>query len=222
MDMSPKDDVFISGGLDETVRFWDLRTNICQGILRKKGMVAFDPQGLVFAVATDPNLVKLYNIKELSRGPFSDLVVNHGMGSINWAGIKFSNDGMHIVLWTELCLVFVIDAFKGDRLFDFNVRGDNNWNPCPPSIDASFTPDSQYVLAGCPSASIQIWSVAQRKKVAEWSGHAGPVNYVRWNPKYSMAVSSDENGCLAFWLPDPNQYLNEQTPISTPEISTLK
>ena len=28
--MSPKNDCFMSGALDHTVRLWDLRTNVCQ------------------------------------------------------------------------------------------------------------------------------------------------------------------------------------------------
>jgi WD40 repeat protein len=28
--MSPKNDCFMSGAMDHTVRLWDLRTNVCQ------------------------------------------------------------------------------------------------------------------------------------------------------------------------------------------------
>jgi WD40 repeat protein len=31
--MSPKNDCFMSGALDHTVRLWDLRTNVCQVVV---------------------------------------------------------------------------------------------------------------------------------------------------------------------------------------------
>jgi COMPASS component SWD2 len=44
--MSPVDDTFLSGGLDGSVRLWDLRTNVCQGLLRCRGspVASFDPE----------------------------------------------------------------------------------------------------------------------------------------------------------------------------------
>lgn len=54
--MSPLDDSFLSAGLDRTMRLWDLRTNVCQGLMNLppaqqqganngKILVAHDPAG---------------------------------------------------------------------------------------------------------------------------------------------------------------------------------
>jgi WD40 repeat protein len=85
LSMAPRDDSFLSAAMDRTVRLWDLRTNVCQGLLHVpmpsppsssaasssaahkhlpaggKVLVAHDPEGMVFAVATSPNIVKLYD-----------------------------------------------------------------------------------------------------------------------------------------------------------------
>jgi WD40 repeat protein len=67
--MSPVDDTFLSASLDSTVRLWDLRTNACQGLIRRTGRasVAYDAQGLIFAVATSNNAVKLYDLRSFEK-----------------------------------------------------------------------------------------------------------------------------------------------------------
>lgn len=77
LSMSPLDDSFLSAGLDRSMRLWDLRTNVCQGLMNLphsqanlqaqsktspgKILVAHDPAGMVFAVACSPNIIKLFD-----------------------------------------------------------------------------------------------------------------------------------------------------------------
>ena len=57
--MSPTDDTFISGGLDNSVRLWDLRTPSCNGLMQVTGkpVCAFDPEGLIFSVGVNSEQV---------------------------------------------------------------------------------------------------------------------------------------------------------------------
>ena len=57
--MSPADDTFMSGSLDNSVRLWDLRTPNCSGIMQVQGkpVCAFDPEGLVFSVGVQSEQV---------------------------------------------------------------------------------------------------------------------------------------------------------------------
>ena len=78
--MSPADDTFISGALDNSVRLWDLRSPQCVGLMQVQGkpVCAFDPEGLVFSVGVQSEQVRIIRglkswiIIELSFFQFSD------------------------------------------------------------------------------------------------------------------------------------------------------
>lgn len=42
--------MFLSGSRDRTIRLWDLRSPLCQGLMKTNGtpIGAFDPAGLIF------------------------------------------------------------------------------------------------------------------------------------------------------------------------------
>ena len=71
--MSPCDDTFMSGAMDNSVRLWDLRAPTCSGIMQVQGkpVLAFDPEGLVFSVGVQSEMVKLYDLRSFDKGPFA-------------------------------------------------------------------------------------------------------------------------------------------------------
>ena len=73
LEMSPVDDTFMSGGMDNSVRLWDLRASSCSGIMHVQGkpVLSFDPEGLVFAVGVQSEMVKLYDLRSYDKGPFA-------------------------------------------------------------------------------------------------------------------------------------------------------
>lgn len=61
--------------------------------------VSFDPQGIIFAMATSGflfpsishfpvNVVKLYDLRTFDKGPFATFLLRHQ--PVEWTGIKFS------------------------------------------------------------------------------------------------------------------------------------
>jgi len=193
--MSPRDDMFISGSKDETIRLWDLNSPVCQGLLRRKGRpaVAFDPQGVIFAVATEVNVVKLYDLRSYDKGPFSSFTINHN--PVEWVSMKFSNDGKFILLSTMSNMIFLLDAFSGQVLQTYTSFS----NAHGAIMEASLSPDGQYVLSGSDDGTVHIWDTLHGHEIAVWKGHAGPVGLAQWNPKSVMVASACTN--LAFWIP---------------------
>ncbi|CAN0924519.1 Protein ANTHESIS POMOTING FACTOR 1 [Linum grandiflorum] len=170
--MSPINDSFMSGSLDHSVRIWDLRVNACQGILRLRGRptVAYDQQGLVFAVAMEGGAIKLFDSRSYDKGPFDTFLVGGDTAEV--CDIKFSNDGKSMLLTTTSNSVYVLDAYAGEKVSSpeyclrklvlirinrrlshsslfFVQRCGFSLEPSPnTTIEATFTPDGQYVLSG--------------------------------------------------------------------------
>lgn len=199
---SPVDDLFLSGSLDKSLRLWDLRSPNCQGVMHLTGRPVgnFDPEGLIFAVGLNSELVKLYDLRTFDKGPFNTFKLPQDR-DCDWTGLKFSPDGKSILISTNGALIHLIDAFQGTPQQTFTGHINNKGIP----LEASFSPDSQFVFSGSTDGRVHVWSTT-----AEGGGggtrtavlscdHTGPVHCVQFNPKYMMLVSACTN--MAFWLP---------------------
>ncbi|EFA83078.1 hypothetical protein PPL_03866 [Heterostelium album PN500] len=196
LSMSPKEDTFMSGSLDDTIRLWDLRTSTCQGIMRRNNRpaVSYDPEGLILATAVSANTIKLFDARNYDRGPFMSFVIQYN-NPVEWTSMKFSNDGKYILLTTTENTIFLIDSFYGQTVQTFTSFTNDNASV----MEASFTPDTQYVIAGSEDGTIHVWRTLTGEEVAVWGGHTSKVGCVQWNPKMMMAASACST--LSFWIP---------------------
>uniref|UniRef100_A0A3P8X2K4 Twinfilin n=1 Tax=Cynoglossus semilaevis TaxID=244447 RepID=A0A3P8X2K4_CYNSE len=191
LSMSPVDDTFISGSLDKTIRLWDLRSPNCQGLMHLQGkpVCSFDPEGLIFAAGINSEMVKLYDLRSFDKGPFATFKLQYDR-TCEWTGLKFSNDGKLILLSTNGGALRILDAFKGAVLHSFG--GYNNSKGV--TLEASFTPDSQFVMIGSEDGKIHVWNAESGMKVALLDGkHTGPITCLQFNPKFMTFASACSN-----------------------------
>ncbi|XP_077244252.1 transducin/WD40 repeat-like superfamily protein [Tasmannia lanceolata] len=193
--MSPVNDSFMSGSLDHTVRLWDLRVNSCQGLLHLRGRptVAYDQQGLVFAVAMEGGAIKLFDSRSYDKGPFDTFLVGGDTAEVG--DIKFSNDGKSMLLTTTNNNIYVLDAYGGDKRCGFSLEPSPNL-----AIEATFTPDGQYVVSGSGDGTLHAWSISKRNEVACWNSYIGVATCLKWAPRRAMFVTA--SNILAFWIPN--------------------
>ncbi|KMZ57221.1 WD repeat protein-like [Zostera marina] len=197
--MSPINDSFMSGSLDHSVRIWDLRVNACQGILKLRGKptVAYDQQGLVFAVAMEGGAIKLFDSRSYDKGPFDTFLVGGDTAEV--CDIKFSNDGKSVLLTTTNSNVYVLDAYGGDKRCGFSL------DPYPNlmTAEATFTPDGKYVVSGSGDGTLHAWSIDTRNEVACWNSYIGAVTCLKWAPRRVMFVAASTS--LTFYIPDSSK-----------------
>jgi len=75
-------------------------------------------------------------------------------------------------------------------------------NPRKAVFEASFTPDSRYVLSGGEDGAVHVWSMENGRELTVLKSQVGvAVRHVQWNPVYgSMASTCDTATCM--WLPN--------------------
>jgi COMPASS component SWD2 len=123
-----------------------------KGLLNITGRptIAFDPSGLTFAVGLNSNTIKIYDVKTFDKGPFatwtlSDLQLPQGFPT--WTGLKFTNDGKHILISTVGNTHYLVDAFEGNmkQRFEGHI---GLQSPDNGGCDVGLSPDGRFVFAG--------------------------------------------------------------------------
>ncbi|KAF0467807.1 WD40 repeat-like protein [Gigaspora margarita] len=235
LEMSPVDDQFLTGSIDEGVRLWDLRQpNSIDFIDIQSGRpcLGYDPSGLVFAIGKRSNkTVQLYDSRKFGQSPFDTFQIDDkyvdssGLSSPppEWTGLKFSNDGQKILITTSGDVHYLVDAFNGQlkqRLIGH--VGLDNASACLGGEETSFTPDGQYVISGSRDGFVVIWDTTKSidssntpsenidlRPIYTLNHHVRPTQVTRFNPTKLLMISACTD--LVFWLPsvDPNDIVKE-------------
>lgn len=217
---SKAEETFISGSLDRTLRLWDLRHNDCIGIMHLSGrpIAAYDPSGRVFAVGVNSDCLKLYNAEMYDKGPFITFKMEREE-NCEWIDLKFSPDGKVIMINTNGSIIRLIDAFNGTPLLTISGKWifshkscdlhtnclsasnqSGRQNPAGEHLEASFSPDSQFILSGSADGLLHIWNADTGRKVCALKREKNvPMRCVRFNPKFLLLATADT--AVNFWLP---------------------
>lgn len=187
LSLNPSNDSFMSTGMDNTVKLWDVRSASAQGQLNFESpwFGTYDPSATVIAVGSPPaQTVHLYDLRNYDKPPFATFDLNsletrfeskgqrQGAG---WTGMEFSNNGKLVLISTNGVGHYLLDAYSGDLLaflqrphgadLSHLAPGDELPKPEPdgptPSYlqgSACFSPDGNYVIGGNGrSNGLSVW-----------------------------------------------------------------
>jgi len=181
LEMSPLDDGFMSGSMDKTVRVWDLRSPQCRGqlVLPATPIVAYDPSGIIFAVAVNHySRILLYDLSQYDKAPFLVITledptltkISYPPRPIFITSLSFSSNGKFILVGCSGDAHYVIDAYEGHLLAKLNghvglerrsvmtQKGIEPSKGCS-GEEVSWTPDSKFVVSGSLDGRIVVWDL---------------------------------------------------------------
>jgi len=204
LDVHPYEDLFLSSSTDRTSLLWDLRKEKPIARIPARGAPAsvFDNQGLVFTVAAGDQKVHLFDSRNFDKGEFTffDLSRHIADPSAEISKVEFSPCGKFILVKSNNGHLFAVDSFKGLLVASYLSAGPTDAEPC-------FSPDSQYVLCGASSGTIDVFravgdpddSGRQSALVSRLEGHSAFPRHVLFNPTRCMLASA----CIdvAMWIP---------------------
>ncbi len=195
--VSPLTDAVLSASEDKQVRLWDLRSGDCEAVLTSPGIptCAFDEQGLVFCVAAETGIVRLYDARKWSAGPFASFeVAQEKESNALFSVIRSSLDGKSLMLVVE-GRIYVLDAFTGEVKCTVNTGVPDGGQP----LEATLTPDGRFILSGCNDRHIRVWSADTGKEVAVWPQASDVPSCIKFSPKKMLVASASQEVCL--WIP---------------------
>lgn len=85
--------------------------------------------------------------------------------------------------------LYVLDALNGN--LKRTLRDHNNYQNCP--IEACFTSDSKYIMCGGPNGRVNVWDTESFTPTCSLEGSASSPLYLKFNPRYAMFASANDN-----------------------------
>lgn len=217
--VSPVADAFLLASADHTVKLWDLRASNPMGSVGVGlvSVIAYDFQGMVFAVAQgptpdQPGTVAFYDKANFEKGPFLRKDVP-SLAPERWTKAEFSNNGKYLLLSTDGPRHYVLDAFSGKLLARLVLPDQPAW----PTFDyhslgsLCFTPDGKFVVAGCPSGEVALFALSALKTEPRpgtdllpcnmLPSTQGPAKIVAFDPKL-FTMASAHSSVVLWATPD--------------------
>ncbi|CAK9435558.1 uncharacterized protein LODBEIA_P02850 [Lodderomyces beijingensis] len=225
LEVNPVNNTFMSSSYDGTVKFWDLNTSSATGSIGtgSNTIAGYDPHGIVVAIGKGPQkdaklgTVALYDLKTFDRGPFLSAEIPC-MPRQLWNKLEFSNNGRLILVSTDTCEHYILDAFslKLMAIIRLTYRRDDRWmsTKYPYSGCCCFTPCGKFVLVGSPKHIVHIFDVSELKQDAEKptifsrsadvlkSAHGIP-KIVLFNPRLFTFATADVG--VSLWQPNSGE-----------------
>lgn len=112
--------------------------------------------------------------------------------------MKFSADGKYILLSSNSSKLICIDSFEGNLTQSYSSTKLVNRNAS--KLEASFTPDGQYVMSGSEDGKIVMWEALSGKYIGALEGHTNPSACVKFSPTRCLIASACTK--VGFWVPD--------------------
>ncbi|HEY1786352.1 MAG TPA: hypothetical protein VGG30_12410 [Pirellulales bacterium] len=183
----------ITGGVDRTIRVWNLETKQQTDWLQEPQdeadlslALAYAPDGASAAAGLADGRIR---IVRLSPSGSSDCWQAHGDAA---AAVAYAPDGRLLASGGYENDVKLWNPTNGDLMQ--TLRGHQGWN-----VALAFSPDGRTLASGGYDRAIILWNVADGKQRIKLSGHTAPVRALAFTHDGSLLASASADGTIRLW-----------------------
>ena len=188
--LSSNGDYLLSGGLDGTVKLWDIASGeqIKSYDVHERVVVSVtnSPDGNYFLTFSNEPQIKLWDI---NSGRLVRTFLGH-QANVNTA--QFSPDGKFILSGSNDKKAILWEVASGDSLQV--LEGHQEWIKA-----VAFSPDGKKVATGSADRSIRVWDLEHPEDVRVFSGHQAAITSLRFSPDNTSLLSGSNDHSARLW-----------------------
>lgn len=187
---NPKLPMLASGGLDDTIKIWDIETgeltHELTGHSRGINGLAFGPTGQVLASCSDDGTVRVWNV---GTGKTIHRLQGH---TRDVTSVAIDRRGALLVSGSEDRTVGVWKLDRGTLIK--SLSGNAGMIKC-----VAITADNQLVISGGFDNKIRIWRLQTGEVFRILSGHVNSISAIAVSPDGRLLVSASKDRSVRLW-----------------------
>ncbi|GAA5839598.1 hypothetical protein JCM9279_005995 [Rhodotorula babjevae] len=180
---SPRGDLVASGGVDETVRVWDVQKGRCMRVLpahsEPVSAVQFSRDGTMLVSCSWDGYIRIW---DTSTGQCLKTLAHEDNTPV--ASVRFSPNSKFLFTATLDSAVRLWD-YQNDKVVK-SYEGHQNRKYCIPPI---LTPDGARLVCGSEDHKVVVWDVQTREVVSAWVAHKDVVMTVAHHPTLDILAT---------------------------------
>ncbi|MBY6068809.1 hypothetical protein KUW17_18850 [Leisingera aquaemixtae] len=180
----------VSGGIDGTVRLWDLTgkqvAQLFEGHAGRVRSVAFNHDGTRIVSGGDDGTVRLWDLT-------GNQVAQPFEGHEGWVlSVAFNHDGTRVISGGEDGTVRLWDLTGTQVAQPFEGHG-------APVMSVAFNHDGTRIVSGGEDGTVRLWDLTGKQVAQPFEGHAGRVMSVAFNHDGTRIASGGDDGTVRLW-----------------------
>ncbi|GAA5907138.1 WD40 repeat domain-containing protein [Sporobolomyces salmoneus] len=194
---SPRGDLIASGGMDETVRVWDVQKGKCMRVLpahsEPVSSVQFSRDGTMIVSGSWDGYIRIW---DTATGQCLKTLVNEDNAPVS--NVRFTPNSKFIFTSTLDSTIRLWD-YQTDKMLK-SYAGHVNRKYCIPSV---LTRDGKYLIAGSEEDNkVFIWDLQTRQVVDSWEAHKDVVIALASHPTLPILATGalEKDKTIKIWV----------------------